>query len=230
MKKYWKILSCLLTLSVCLTCCSAIADGTSDLWYCPQCGRLNDSNFCPFDATRKPELSSSASSSNGMPDRFSDYYPGTTVQIRKFSGAGSESERHQSYAGPGSGYSTAGAYKPYKVTNVEAFFEENGFIFVHLEYQTVPDRFLYFRKSCFRNLPSLPSVDGWNTRKAVTNSAITPSWGPGKGYSQEKEFIAGKGTRISILFEENDYVYAEYECARGAVRMWLPKDKVSMLN
>ena len=231
MKKCRSILSWLLILSVCLICCSALADGESNLWYCPQCGRLNDANFCPVDGIPKPDMSSSASSSGvSMLDRFYDYYPGTSVQIRKFYGEGSESERHQSYAGPGSSYSTAGAYKPYKVTHAEAFFEENGFVFVHLEYQTVADRFLYFRKSCFRNLPPLPSVDEWDTQEAVTLSSITPSWGPGKGYSLEKEFIAGKGIQISILFEENDYVYAEYQCARGAVRMWLPKEKVSILN
>lgn len=38
----------------------AYADG----WYCPSCGRYNDSNFCPKDGTKKPsDLNTSASKS-----------------------------------------------------------------------------------------------------------------------------------------------------------------------
>ena len=74
MKKCRNILSWLLILSVCLICCSALADGESNLWYFPQCGRLNDANYCPVDGIPKPDMSSSASSSGvSMPDRFYDY-------------------------------------------------------------------------------------------------------------------------------------------------------------
>lgn len=44
----------------------AFADG----WYCPNCGRYNDSNFCPKDGTRKPsDLESNAAGSRLEPAR-----------------------------------------------------------------------------------------------------------------------------------------------------------------
>ena len=42
------VLALLLTASLALP---VFADGT---WYCPTCGRKNDSNFCPKDGTKKP--------------------------------------------------------------------------------------------------------------------------------------------------------------------------------
>ena len=200
----------------CITFSAASASGST--WYCPECGRLNDGNFCPKDATPRPQdlLSDKF-------DVFSDYYPGAMASLRKFSG---NDQRHQSYAGPGSDYSTAGAYKSRKVQGVEAFFEENGYVFVHLSYETVADRYLYFRKNLFSNLPSVPSISEWTYKKGTTISSITPSWGPGSGYTTEKEFVARKNLRINALFKQNDYVYAEYECARGTVRRWLPEDMI----
>lgn len=38
----------LLVLLLSAFCFAALADG---MWYCPNCGRLNDNNYCPFDGT-----------------------------------------------------------------------------------------------------------------------------------------------------------------------------------
>ncbi len=236
--KIWKtgrrIVAIILLVVFSLIWSASFADG--GIWYCPQCGRKNDGNFCPNDATPRPadvggNYSSSNSNSYGdeIPVVFEDYYPGATAKIRKFTGEDAEAKRRQSYAGPGSNYSEAGAYKPYKVRKVEAFFEENEFIFVHLVYQTVDDRYLYFRKYVFSDLPSVPIVSELDYREAVTLESITPSWGPGAGYSLEKEFIARKNLTVKVFFKQNGYAYAEYESAKGLVRMWLPMDKISWI-
>jgi len=47
MKK--RIVSLLLSLMLLFCCAPALAE----TWYCPQCGRLNDSNYCPFDGTAR---------------------------------------------------------------------------------------------------------------------------------------------------------------------------------
>ena len=46
-----KFLFLLLFLLLAAFCFSALADGT---WYCPQCGRLNEGNYCPADGTPRP--------------------------------------------------------------------------------------------------------------------------------------------------------------------------------
>ena len=47
-----RILVGIVVLVLALACLPAMAE----TWYCPQCGRLNDSNFCPVDGTQKPAL------------------------------------------------------------------------------------------------------------------------------------------------------------------------------
>ena len=218
----------ILLIMICLQTGLSLADG--DIWYCPECGRQNDSNFCPKDGTARPKSIGYEDSyqgySNNGPEALSDYYPGISVRMRKFD---NDKDRRQSYAGPGTNYSTAGAYKPYKVQYAEAFFEENGFVFVRLCYQTVDDRYLYFRKSDFSGVSYLPYVSEPEYWEAITISAITPSWGPSGGYTLEKEFVAPKNAKLKVFFRQNGYVYAEYECGRGTVRMWLPENQISWL-
>ena len=33
---------------------AAMLPACAENWYCPQCGRLNDGNFCPYDGTANP--------------------------------------------------------------------------------------------------------------------------------------------------------------------------------
>lgn len=51
MKKHRMITFLLLVILLLQCCTAAYADG---IWYCPKCGRKNDSNFCPADGTAKP--------------------------------------------------------------------------------------------------------------------------------------------------------------------------------
>ena len=44
----------------------AFADG----WYCPSCGRYNDSNFCPKDGTKKPADLGTSASHSGRANRL----------------------------------------------------------------------------------------------------------------------------------------------------------------
>ena len=74
---------CLLTLAALLLAfAAASADGT---WYCPQCGRLNDGNFCPADGTRKPDgLNGAAAPAAAAPTDLmflTPYYISSGVEI-----------------------------------------------------------------------------------------------------------------------------------------------------
>ena len=135
--------------------------------------------------------------------------------------------RYQSYAGPGRNYATSGAFLPYKVQSLEVYFEENSFVLVHLRYQTVEDRWLYFPRWNVVGKPSdLPVIGSHQTVEAVTRQRIIPRWGPGSNYSQESEFPAEAGIRVQVLFTQNGYAYGEYSCPKGLVRMWLPIEQL----
>ena len=43
----------ILAMFICLSAAGAALAG--GIWYCPNCGRKNDSNFCPNDGVKKPE-------------------------------------------------------------------------------------------------------------------------------------------------------------------------------
>ena len=58
-----KILSLVVTL---LLVASFILPAFADGWYCPSCGRYNDSNFCPKDGTKKPSDLESNAAGGGL--------------------------------------------------------------------------------------------------------------------------------------------------------------------
>lgn len=158
---------------------------------------------------------------------FSELYPGTAVYLRLFSEQNKESRR-QATAGPGDFYATAGAYKPYKQRGVTAFFACGDYVLVHLQYQTVDDRYLYFKRTAFDKLPNVPEMTELAYFEGTALCQMEPSWGPGSQYSTESEYVIYARTPVKVFFEENGYVYAEFQCAKGTVRMWLPKAQVNV--
>ena len=198
----------------CPNCGSAKPDNGE--WTCPTCGRTgNTGNFCENCATKRP-------AGRDWPV-LSELYPPVDVYMYDVA---DESQRRQSYTGPSKAYTEAGAFKPYKVQHVTAYFIENGSVFVHLQYQTVTERFLFFPKWNLGGTNYLPEVDQWTKVPAVTPQKTIPRWGPGSEYTDWKDYSTRAGQQVSVLFEENGYVYAEYTCSKGQVRMWLPADSV----
>ena len=228
----------LFILAVSLVICSlnVLAEGST--WYCPKCGLKNTDNFCPRDGTARPEVmggtseageeatsvQNNAENAIEIKDNtieripsLSEMFQAVKVRGRVYGADGTG--RHQAYAGPGSDYSQCGAYKSKVMKLVDAFFEEEGYVFVKLN-----DRYQYFKRSAFDSLSGIPAIEELEYSYAVTKTQITPSWGPGSQYNQIKDYYVISNVLVKVFFEENGYAYAEYSCSAGLVRMWLPKE------
>lgn len=136
-----------------------------------------------------------------------------------------ESERVQSRCGPAKTYHGAGAYKTYKMTSTEALFIEGSYVLVDLDYTTVGKRIVYFPTSAFYSMRNVPSVS-LQSVAAYTTSALTPTFGPGYDYDTFDEAAIASGTSLRVFFEENGWVFAEFDCDLGVVRAWIPVEQV----
>ena len=195
------------------------------VWDCPNCGMTNNSgNYCPNCAYPAPAYS--AGNTDGVP-RLYDLYPGTSTRMKK---NGDPEGRWYSYAGPGRGYSGSGGYKTDSghANSLTAYFSENGWVFAHVIYSTAFERYVYLPQYTVEDGNRLPQISALDYYYGVTNRRIDPSWGPGSSFNVCTDFAIVSGTEVKVFFEENDYVYAEFRCAKGAVRMWIPENSVTM--
>lgn len=195
-------------------------------WFCPKCGKElpSDYEFCPDDGTKK-------TISHGS-------WPvielnGTSTSLKSFSDS---SKRHQAQFGPGKQYPDAGAYKPAKATSVIALFKEGDYVCVDMTYTTVGRRCVYFKASMLSNA----SADeiSMNSYSAQTKTEIQPMFGPGQIYDPVVQKVVKDGktltysvtipakTSINVFFENKDWVFAEFSCALGTIRAWIPADQV----
>ena len=56
-------------------------------------------------------------------------------------------------------------------------------------------------------------------------------FGPGYAYDEVQDqsghrITLGSGNRVSVFFEADGWVFAEFSCALGMIRAWLPADQV----
>ena len=156
---------------------------------------------------------------------FSETYPGTSAKLRS---AGDDGYRVYSFAGPGKVYVPTGGYKPAKQRKVTVFFEEDGYVFADVAYQTVEERYIYLPRSGFGSLGDIPSVSKMKTYTGTATDSITPVWGPDDNFKSTGDYVCKKGTKVEIFFKENGYLYAEYTCDKGLVRMWLPEKNIKI--
>lgn len=136
-----------------------------------------------------------------------------------------ESERVQSRCGPANTYHGAGAYKTYKVTSAEALFIEGSYVLVDLDYLTVGKRVIYFPTNAFYNMNGVPKVT-LTSAGAYTTAGLIPQFGPGFEYDTFDEAQIEAGTDLQVFFEEDGWVFAEFNCALGMVRAWIPVESV----
>lgn len=134
-------------------------------------------------------------------------------------------KRHQSRCGPAKSYHGAGGYKSYKVSSIKAFFIEDGYVYADLNYTTVGRRRLYFPESVFRKIGSVPEVTlrGYSAR---TTEKLIPRFGPGGKYDEFSEARINAGTSLQVFFEEDGWVFAEFDCNLGPVRAWIKESQV----
>lgn len=209
-----------------------IANSEHNIWNCPQCGRTgNTGNYCGGCAHSAPWIiepasDPSADTTGGIPN-LSETYPGSDAHLRI---SDNESFRVFSNAGPGKSYVSTGGYKPYKQKTITVYFEENEYVFADVVYQTAEERFVYLPKKSFDSIGKIPVISNLEYYSGKTTSSVSPSWGPDSRFTTYSKFTAKQGTTLKIFFQENDYVYAEYTCSEGTVRMWLPIDNVEISN
>ena len=235
---------------------SIVACAEADLensWICPVCGASNNDNFCPKDGTPRPEETWSDFEDNiyednigndgeseGAPQNeadgirlpvFSELFSGTPIRLHLLP---DKNDRAYSKTGPGN-YLTAGGYKPHQQQEMTAYFMDHGWIYVFMDYQTEEDRCVYFRKSDFETpIPELPDISNIETWEGTVLSDTLPCWGPSSQFNLLSVFPVKEGTQIRAFFQENGYVYAEFEAINtlteksDTARLWLPADSVSI--
>ncbi|MEG2950807.1 MAG: hypothetical protein RR946_08950 [Clostridia bacterium] len=137
-----------------------------------------------------------------------------------------EDERVQSRCGPSRNYHGAGAYKTYKMTSTNALFVEDGYVLVDLDYTTVGKRRVYFLPKDFEGVGNVPTVT-LSSYPAKTTKKLVPTFGPGSQYDSFKEAAIASGTSLSVFFEEDGWVFAEFDCKLGLVRAWIPVNQVA---
>ncbi len=156
---------------------------------------------------------------------LSERYPGSEAHLRN---TDDETFRVSSFTGPGKPFVSSGGYKPSKQKKITVYFEENGYVFADVVYQTVEERFVYLPKSAFDIVGNLPVLSDPEYYNGITTAEIVPSWGPDNRFYSVESLAVGKGVFIKIFFQENAFVYAEYVCEKGTVRMWLPANNIEM--
>ena len=136
-----------------------------------------------------------------------------------------EDERVQSRCGPSKDYHGAGAYKTYKMTSTDALFTEGRYVLVDLQYTTVGRRRVYFPVSAFSSVRDVPE-ETLSGVAAYTTSDLIPTFGPGLTYDTFDEAAISSGTTLTVFFEEDSWVFAEFTCDLGVVRAWIPTEQV----
>lgn len=156
------------------------------------------------------------------------HIPGTSGALKQYDG------RRQAYYGPGSGFAGAGGFKPNEVISATALFREGDFIYVELAYQGMVKRCVYFSASNLEN-SSAGFADLNTPRSASLLSAVQPVLGPGEDFSLLEQKTENNvrqpvrlqaGAEIQALAQMNGWVFAEFSCAVGRVRAWVPAGQV----
>jgi hypothetical protein len=134
-------------------------------------------------------------------------------------------ERAIAWCGPGKNYREAGGFKTNKLSRVSGVFIEGDYVLVDVDYAGVGKRWVYFRKNTFRNTSVVPprALIGYG---AVTVMDTMLRYGPGVDYDDfDNEYLPG-GIQISVFFEENGWVFAEFMTSEGLTRGWIEADTV----
>ncbi|QUC66375.1 hypothetical protein [Aristaeella hokkaidonensis] len=152
---------------------------------------------------------------------LSQSYPGISAKLKTHEG------RWFSKYGPGNNYAkgaSAGGFKTdSKHSNrLTVYFVENGWVYADIVYSTAFERYAYLPQNAVNVSDSIPQISALESFEGVTTQIITPLWGPNDSFNRNQDCTINANTTITAFFRENDYVFAEFSCAQGTVRMWLP--------
>ena len=218
-----------------------IACTTALAWSCTNCGASNSYNFCNVCGTPKPGSNTSTfcgmcgksitsadvycphcghNNQGGGSQVSSKPWPTVTLPYVQVYFHPSGDSRVIAYCGPGD-YPEDGGYKTMKMRTTYALFTDGNYTLIDMDYMTVGHRRVYFRKSAYpKNKYNIPAFN-YTAHPAVTTSSVTPMYGPGSDYDTFPEAQISSGTYLDVYFEENGYVFAEFQCKKGRVRAWI---------
>lgn len=195
--------------------------GSTGGWQCTYTVySLNGSRSGSTSSSQAGNTSASASApaANPWPERE---YEGKRTGVYELP----RDKRYQSRCGPSRSYHGGGAYKTYKISSIKALFIEDGYVYADLDYTSVGRRRLYFSEDIFTSLSGVPdvSLSGYS---AKTTEKVTPRFGPGSKYDEFVEAKISAGTSLEVFFEEDGWVFAEFDCGLGSVRAWIRESQV----
>ena len=182
---------------------------TADDIYCPNCGFYQMTTVGGGSGATMPALKP---------------WPIVNLQETQVYFYPSGENRVQSYCGPGS-YHGAGAYKTMLMRYTYALFTDGNYTYMDMDYMTVGRRRVYFRNSAYPKNAYVPAFN-YTAHPATLTCNATPLFGPGNAYDTFGEAQISAGTSLSVFFEEDGYVFCEFNCKLGAVRAWLNANDV----
>ena len=154
---------------------------------------------------------------------LTELFPGTGSELRPFQ---KKDERITAYSGPGKDYVKIASSTPSGKEEI-AYFVENGWVFAYLKSQE-PHMYFYTLEKNYRKLGDVPRTEALEGLSGIMTEDAVPRWGPGEKFGATEECLAAEGTPVSVFFKDSGYVYAEYSCTQGKVRMWLPERSVQI--
>lgn len=145
-------------------------------------------------------------------------------------------DRIQSRTGPGTQYAGGGAYKNSKITSLTVFFleksESGAWVYTELEYSNGYKRRLYFRPNAIHYTAKLSGYEYGERAAGTLNRDAVPVFGPGYEYDDlrrdNKSVTLPQGHPVTVLCEENGYLYIDCDSVIGQVRIWVPADAVTV--
>ena len=146
-------------------------------------------------------------------------WPTYTLKTYKLTVADTTSNK-MSYSGPSKNYSEAGCYVPSVMARTDGLFVEDRYVLVDMNYTSIGLRRVYFRCGIFKSTYNVPEA-ALTRYPAVTTQEVTAWYGPGTKYNKFPEASLGANAPITVFFEEDGYVFAEYDTAFRLVRAWI---------
>ena len=199
-------------------------------WYCPQCGRLNDNNYCPFDGTKRPDNSSQ----NGYPGYYyTTNYTSYAYQI------GTLNNRLATRTGPGTTYDEPGSFLAagHQVTVLsKAYDSRNEIWWVQVEFSDNGVRYrAYTGVKRFKdlNLQWIPEEQVIGT--CTVTSSMAGYYGPSYSYKEIARKIPS-GVQCKIFGYayggNSDFLQIEFydEAISKYRRAWVPDWSVNNLT
>lgn len=224
MKKLTLILVALLLLAVAST---ALASS----WYCPQCSRLNDGNFCPVDGQGNPLNSKSETYSlNNGSSSSNTSYGGSTSYGSNVEVWGLTKDNLATRSGPATEYTEPGTFKVrgQYVKIVSISYDENSVPWVQCEvtYRGALMRVYTGLKRFDKTSFDLASVTNENTYWSYStslNSSFELQYGPGYDYATMTGYKLKSGKKVTVITTENDWAQIEFKTSNGSLcRGWIP--------